>query len=79
MADDIRVAIDRYERPLLAYALRFVRSHELARDVVQETFLTFCHHPPTEANGNLAGWLYTVCRNKSLDAKRKEGRMTLFD
>jgi RNA polymerase sigma-70 factor (ECF subfamily) len=72
----VRDAIDRFERPLVSYALRFVRSAEVAREVVQETFLTLCRQPPHEMNGNLAGWLYTVCRNKALDAQRKEGRMT---
>ncbi|HEV7299462.1 MAG TPA: sigma-70 family RNA polymerase sigma factor [Tepidisphaeraceae bacterium] len=78
-APGLRDTIDRYERPLIAYALRIVGRVENAREVVQETFLQLCRSRPHELNGNLQAWLYTVCRNKALDAKRKEGRMTQLD
>lgn len=35
----VRAALERYKRPLLLYALRITHSAELARDVVQDTFL----------------------------------------
>ena len=77
----VRSAVDRYERPLLAYALRIVGGADVerARDVVQETFARLCRQPPdaaAELNGRLAEWLYTVCRNAALDVRRKEKRMT---
>ena len=43
-----------------------------ARDAVQETFARLCDDPPGDVNGHLAEWLYTVCRNLSIDARRKE-------
>jgi RNA polymerase sigma-70 factor (ECF subfamily) len=75
--DVVRSAIGRYERPLLAYALRLVGGQDVnrARDAVQETFAKLCKHPPLEAmNGRLPQWLYTVCRNAALDARRKARR-----
>ena len=75
--DVVRQAIGRYERPLLAYALRLVGGQDVnrARDAVQETFAKLCKHPPADVmNGHLPQWLYTVCRNAALDARRKARR-----
>ncbi len=71
-------AVGQYQRPLLAYALRLVGGDvERARDAVQETFTKLCRQAPGEdVNGHLPQWLYTVCRNAALDARRKEKRMT---
>ena len=75
----VRSAVDRFERPLLAYAQRMVGGDlDRARDVVQETFARLCRQPPdaaTDLNGRLAEWLYTVCRNAATDVRRKEKRM----
>ena len=72
----MRATLDRFERPLLAYALRIVGGHDLerARDCVQETFAKLCKEQPGNVNGHLGPWLYTVCRNAALDARRKARR-----
>jgi RNA polymerase sigma factor (sigma-70 family) len=72
----IRSAMDRYQRPLTAYARRLVGDGH-ASDVVQETFLKLCSRSPAVLNGSLMPWLYTVCRSRAMDIKRKEKRMTL--
>ena len=71
----VREALETYERPLLRYAARFTRDLELARDVVQDAFVKLCREDPATLNGRLAPWLYTVCRNRALDVRKKEGRM----
>ena len=71
----MRRAVDRYQRPLVAYALRICGDADRARDVVQETFARLCDRPPADVNGRLAEWLYTVCRNAALDVNRKEKRV----
>jgi RNA polymerase sigma factor (sigma-70 family) len=72
----VRSVVGRFERPLLAYALRIVGQNDVerARDVVQETFARLCNEPPDNVNGHLGPWLYTVCRNAALDARRKARR-----
>ena len=71
----VRRAVEQFERPLLAYALRIVGDVDRARDVVQETFARLCRQPTdADTNGHLPQWLYTVCRNAALDARRKEKR-----
>ncbi len=67
--------VDRYESPLLWYAVRLVGDLDRARDVVQETFLKLCRQNPQELDGHLAQWLYTVTRNRALDVRRQEKRM----
>lgn len=74
-SDWIRAALDRFERPLIAYAYRYTGDLEIARDVVQDTFLRLCQADAARLNGRLAGWLYTVCRNRALDVCKKERRM----
>lgn len=72
----IRSAHDRYEGSLIRYALRITGDAERARDVVQDTFLRLCRQPPEQIDGHLAEWLFRVCRNRAVDVRRKESRMT---
>ncbi len=74
----VSAALDRYEGRLLRYAHRITGDEERARDVVQDTFLKLCKEDPSELNGRLAQWLYTVCRNRALDVRRKESRATIL-
>ena len=71
----IDAAIEQYEGPLLRYAQHFVFDLELARDVVQDTFLKLCKQSESEMRPKLAKWLFTVCRNRAIDVCRKESRM----
>jgi len=63
----------RYQRPLLQYAASLTSSRETARDLVQDTFLRLANHGPVEEE-RLASWLFTVCRNRAHDIRRKERR-----
>ncbi|MBI5094691.1 MAG: sigma-70 family RNA polymerase sigma factor [Candidatus Hydrogenedentes bacterium] len=71
----VGAVLERYERALLNYALRFTGNLEAARDVVQDTFLQLCQADRARIDGHMAAWLYTVCRNRALDVRKKEGRM----
>lgn len=75
-ADWVRGILLRHEGDLTRYARKIVGDDERARDVVQETFLKLCAADRQELDGHLVEWLYTVCRNKALDVRRKEQRMT---
>lgn len=72
----IKRALEQYESPLICYALRLTGNLDRARDVVQDTFLKLCRQQPDSFDGNLARWLFTVCRNGAFDLQRKERRMT---
>jgi len=71
----VEEALQRYERPLVRYAAHLVGNTDLARDIVQDTFLRLWSADQAEVDGRLAAWLYTVCRNRALDVMRKERRM----
>ena len=62
---------------------RFVRKlsgdDALADDVVQDTFLRLCEQPRDEVEGKARAWLFTVCRNRAFDVRKKEGRMATND
>lgn len=74
---------EKYERQLTAYALRFFGGRQgdlhAARDVVQFTFLKLCQQEPRSLDGKLLPWLYTVCRNRSLDELSSRGRRSQFE
>lgn len=71
----LRKAFEEFEGPLLGYAARLTGNAEAARDVVQEVFLRLCREG-AGLNGRMPQWLFAVCRNLAIDAKRKGGRMT---
>lgn len=79
MPDDarewMRALLDKHEGPLIRYATRITGSTELAREVVQDTFCRLCGQPRERVQGHEGEWLFTVCRNRALDVRRKEGRM----
>lgn len=71
----VRSALAAHEQPLLRFAASLVgRAH--AADVVQDTFLALCKADRSEVSGHLAAWLFTVCKNRALDLKRKHGRLS---
>ncbi len=71
----VREAITQYENRLVRYAARVTGDMETARDVVQETFARLCGQEPASLNGRLLPWLYTVCRNRAIECRRKDRRM----
>lgn len=71
-ADWIEDLVHRYEKPLCGYAYGILQDADRARDAVQETFLRLCREPREKLTGHEAGWLYRVCRNRSIDILRKE-------
>jgi len=67
--------LDRFERPLLAFARHHSGDLETARDAVQDTFLRYFKAPPAGELEGLAPWLFTVCRRVSIDHQRKYHRI----
>lgn len=90
-ASDLTALLDRYERPLVRYALSITGELDAARDVVQETFIKYVESerartPVGQSNGTTAqssgrerrpveAWLFTVCRNRAIDHQRKQSRI----
>lgn len=68
--------LERYEAPLVRYAARLTGDAERARDVVQDVFIRLCAQDAASLDGRVAEWLYTVCRNRAIDVRRRELRMS---
>lgn len=75
----VSAAVARHQASLLRYATRLLHGDvDRARDVVQDTFVRLMAQPPGQVDGHVAEWLFTVCRNRTHDVQRKEGRMSQF-
>lgn len=71
----VDAALREFEGPLLRYAASITGDLELARDVVQETFIKLCEADIGRVEDHLTPWLYTVTRNRALNVRKKEARM----
>lgn len=69
----LRAIYERESRWLLGVALRIVRDHEAAQDVLQEAFLLIWQRAASyqRALGSARGWIYTVVRHRALDEARR--------
>ena len=74
-SEHIQILLRRFEAPLLQFAARIIGDRERARDVVQETFVKYQQNGASLRQPSPATWLFTVCRNKSLNVCRKESRL----
>ncbi len=67
--------LERYQRPLVRYALTYTPNLEDARDIVQDTFIKFSAALPSLDPERIAPWLFTVCKNHAVDHHRKHHRL----
>ena len=75
-ADWVRAALERHGAALTRYAASVTGSEDAARDVVQDVFLRLWEASPERLDAHLPEWLFTVCRNRSIDMQRKGDRMS---
>ena len=72
-------ALADYQSPLIGYATTILHDTDLARDVVQDTFIRLCQQNLGSLKDHLKSWLFTVCRNRALDVLRKDKRTQPLD
>lgn len=73
--DWLHAVLQRYEQPLIGYAVKLVGDADAARDLAQDTFLALCRKPLEPDDPKLGPWLYRVLRHRAIDRLRKERRM----
>lgn len=71
--------VETHESDLLRYAVSLLGDFDLARDAVQDAFLKLCRESRKPDPAKIRPWLFTVCRNRAFDIRRKEKRMIPFD
>jgi RNA polymerase sigma-70 factor (ECF subfamily) len=68
----------RLREPLWFYVRRRVGGDaETASDIVQEAFLKLCQEPWPDIEPYATAWLYRTCRNRAIDACRREEHMSI--
>src|SRR5207237_4885210 len=77
-----RELVERVEKPLINFILRFVGERHVGEDLFQETFVRVVKTLGTfRPDASLTTWIFTIARNLSLDwlkAKRRH-RETALD
>ncbi|MFC6065502.1 sigma-70 family RNA polymerase sigma factor [Streptomyces ochraceiscleroticus] len=70
---DVRIAYHRYGGELYGFALNALGDHQLAEDVVQETFIRAWRAADgfDAARATLRTWLFAIARNAVVDAVRR--------
>ncbi len=76
----VRRAVAEFESLLTGYTHNLTGDLELARDVVQDTFLRLYAQDPEKVDGpGLKAWLFTVCRNRAFDLLRRRRRLVRME
>ncbi|NTF44111.1 sigma-70 family RNA polymerase sigma factor [Rhizobium rhizogenes] len=77
----LRIIFETEGPRLIAVALRILKRHDLAEEIVQEAFLQIwskaSHYSPER--GSARGWIYAIVRNRALNALRDGKRWELAD
>lgn len=79
-SDLVRRAVPEFESMLTGYLYNLTGDLEMARDVVQDTFIKLYAQDPARLDGpGLKAWLFTVCRNRALDLLRRRRRLVSIE
>jgi RNA polymerase sigma-70 factor, ECF subfamily len=75
--DAFAALFDRYQTPIVNYLYRVVGDWEVANDLAQDTFLkAYQALARTDADLQIAPWLYRIATNTALDTLRRRKRIT---
>jgi len=78
--DDFATLVTRHHRDLLVYARALARDDSVARDLVQEAFISAYEHARRfDATRDFASWMRGIVRNKWREWARKNRRYRLGD
>ena len=73
--DAFGILYERHYRGVYDLVIRMVREHELAVDVVQNSFLNaWINLQKRTVTGNIKAWLYTIARNSAITELRRKKR-----
>ncbi len=71
--------VDEYSDALYAFMLKSTRDEELAKDLVQESFMRLWEHRHEVENGKSKSYLFTIGYHAMIDQIRKNKRMEAFN
>jgi len=69
-----RLLVERYQKPVMRMAGNIIRDTHICEDIAQDVFFTVYRKLKTFNNeqGSFSTWLFTIARNKSLNAIKKK-------
>lgn len=76
--DEFEIIYSKYYSEIYVYALSLCKNHDLAQDLVSETFYKALLSVK-ESNDYLKYWLFRVCKNLCLDYLKKNKRLQQID
>ena len=78
-ADSFKLLVERYQRPVVRMIRNMINDGHLAEDLGQEVFFTAYKKLASfdPARSNFSTWLFTIAKNKSLNALKKKRPLSL--
>lgn len=78
--DEFAVIIDRYERPLRAYAARITNNPEVVEDIVQDSFIkAYRDICSFDIKRKFSSWMYRIVHNESVSHIRRSKTFVQFE
>ncbi len=77
--DSFRLLVHRYQGPVIKMIKNIIDDHHICEDIAQDVFLTTYKKLPSfdPARSNFSTWLFTIARNKSLNALKKKRALSM--
>ena len=79
--DSFRLLVQRYQRPVTSMIKNMINDRHTCQDIAQDVFFTAYKKLASfdPARSNFATWLFTIARNKSLNALKKKRTFSMSE
>jgi len=79
--ESFRLIVERYERPIVRMIRNIINNRESCEDIAQDVFFTAYRKLASfdPVRGNFSTWLFTIARNKSINALRKKRPLSMSE
>ncbi len=79
--ESFRLIVERYERPIIRMIRNITNNRESCEDIAQDVFFKAYRKLASfdPARSNFSTWLFTIARNKSINALRKKRPLSMSE
>ena len=71
--------VERYEAKLLRYAMYLLKDHDIASDIVQDTFIkAYINLFSFHLNKSFSSWIYRILHNEAINLIKKNKKTSTF-
>ncbi|UCE98718.1 MAG: sigma-70 family RNA polymerase sigma factor [Planctomycetota bacterium] len=79
--ESFRLLVERYERPVIRMIRNITNDIESCEDIAQDVFFTAYRKLASfdPVRGNFSTWLFTITRNKSINAMKKKRALSMSE